>query len=996
MSNQRLQRKGILTNLLKRRKSIPGLSENSASNQSESALLDYYISFVQNHPDIILIIALDGEVIATNKSNGNNYLGFHDKQQVLSKDYMTEKEYDLLEDAFNKAKRGKSTQIEFTLTNKQGKLAFLIGTFIPISLTKRHIEAVTLILKDLTDFKQLEKKYELKVNHLEQAQQIANIGSFEYDIAQDIFSCTDECYLFTGIDISEYTLDNLFSIIHPIDQEYIQHLFNRAIKKGIGFSTEYRIYHRKTKELLYMNTNVKVILENDQPAKLVGVMQDISKLKQLNLQLEDTNEQYQNIFNQLHVGIWMRESFGGNITFASKGLASILQIPLESIYKHPNSLESLILPGYEKRIAEKNEQLKKGHRTEHRYRILDGEGTTKWIYEQLIPELDNNGEISHIFGRIADISHEIEMESKLAFMSRNDGLTTLPNQHSLYEKLDDYILRDDIKNFALLSIDIDNFSWINNFLGHNVGNEVLQSISNRLIKSRPDNGYLARLASDSFVYIVANFNDKNEIIKFANELKSSIKAAYLVEDYELYVTSSIGISFYPENGDNKLDLLENSNSALTFAKELGKNNIQIYSFDRDLATHKKYVLELDLRKAIQNEDFELYYQPKVNPKTGAILGAEALIRWVHKEWGVVSPAEFIPIAEEKHLIHHIGNWVIKTVCAQLKSWKEQGKELYPISINISPIRFLRNDLVGVIQRELEKNYVDPKLIEIEITEGTLLRNETYVLDTLNRLRKLGVIISLDDFGSGHTSFLYLQNFDIDTLKIDKRFIQNVNVENSKNTAIITSLFHMAKGLNMNIVVEGVEEYEQLEFLKQKECDAVQGFIYSKAVPVHQFEKLMTQHYLKPKKKFIMPEKERRKYFRFILPHYLPVTLKINRVNNKQVNMGTATILVENISLGGLKLLTTLRLPVISNMKLSFQFSIMDEDFNLNGILVYKEPKTKEVFSYGVSFEDMSEGEKDQLAKVINRMTALKRLNNEIPNTEFITVSSTKFFEQHLI
>ena len=989
--NQKHQSKNFFAKLFTKRKNIPA----SSSIITKNLLLDYYISFVKNHPDIILVIALDGEVIAHNQ-NKDIYLGYHHKKNIISKEHMEEDEYDRLLNAFNKAKKGISSQIDFSMTNRQGKHIHFIGNFIPISTAHQEVDAVTLILKDFTDHKQLQKEYELKVNHLEQAQNIATFGSFEYIISEKTFHCSEECYHFSGMKKSDATVENLFSIIHPEDFDHVQYLFDRAINTGKGYKTEYRIFHTKTKELLYMNTKVKVVNENNRPYKLVGVIQDITKSKQLYLQLKETNERFHHIFNHLHVGIWMQESLDKEVSFASKGLENILQITVQEIYKNPLFMEELILPEYKDQTAHKYGQLKNGSNVEHQFRITDGKGTTKWIYEQLIPSLDINGNVTQIFGLIVDVSHETELVDKLDFISKNDQLTSLPNQHSLYEKLDEFIFRDDIKKFAILSLDIDNFNWINNYLGYDIGDKVLQSISNRLIKLRSENSYLARVASDSFVYIFANFEQENDVLQLAKEIKQSIKSPFFVKKYELYVTSSIGISLYPENGMSKLTLLENSNNALLYAKELGKNNIQVFSLDRNLETHKKYVLELDLRKAIQNEDFELFYQPKVDPKSGAIKGAEALIRWPHKDWGLISPAEFIPIAEEKHLIHHIGNFVIKTVCAQLRAWKDRDKELYPISINISPNRFLRNDLVDVIKSNLETYQVDPKYIEFEITEGILLRNEVYVSDAIKQLKEIGVNISLDDFGSGHTSFLYLQNFNIDTLKIDKKFIQHINSEDNKSTAIITSLLHLAKGLNMNVVVEGVEEYEQLEFLKQKECEAVQGFIYSKAVPLEQFEKLIAKQYLKPKRKSIKPEKERREFFRFHLPHYLPVKLKVTELNKKRVNVGSANVLVENISIGGLRMLTTLKLPVISNMKLNFTFNIMNESFNLNGILVYYEEETIDIFAYGIAFENTSEGDKDQLAKVINRMTTLKRLDSEIINTEFIKVSPTKYFKENWV
>lgn len=563
----------------------------------------------------------------------------------------------------------------------------------------------------------------------------------------------------------------------------------------------------------------------------------------------------------------------------------------------------------------------------------------------------------------------------------------MPNYYSLDKKIDKLILNE--TPFSLLYIELDNFHWIHNFLGRELSSDVLKNIANRLIAICPQNSYLAKIDDDSFVIILCNYKNKEVVFHLGETIIKKIKNKINVDDYEIYVTVSMGISFYPDNGTKKRILLKNAHSALYHAKKLGKNNYQIYSSNRDISSHKKYLLEKDLRKAIENESFELYYQPQINPKTGKIQGAEALIRWHHEKWGTISPAEFIPLAEEKHLIHEISDWVIKKVCEQLKIWKDDDYPLFPIAINISPNRFMKPGLIQTIKTELTKQQIPAKYLELEVTENSLLQNTQIVSNHLTKLKEIGVNIVLDDFGTEYSSYHYLQTFDIDKIKIDRTFIQNLFKKDNlqrKSAAIVSSFIYLAKKLNIKIVAEGIEEYEQFKFLKQKECDLIQGYIYSKPAPAKKFKKLINKQYLKPNTSqyYTNLENERRKYFRFEFPYHILAQTTLTKVGKKEIDIGYTPILIENISLGGIRFLSTLRIPVISNLKLEFDFKIMDESFKLQGTIIYRNEEKREIYSYGASLT-ITEAKRDKLAYIINQMTIRRKKGEKIPNTPFIEV-----------
>nr|WP_106782342.1 EAL domain-containing protein [Lysinibacillus timonensis] len=580
-----------------------------------------------------------------------------------------------------------------------------------------------------------------------------------------------------------------------------------------------------------------------------------------------------------------------------------------------------------------------------------------------------------------------EYEEKLKHLAYYDELTQLPNQRSLYERLD-----QDCKNdvpFALMYLDIDRFNMINDSLGYEVGDEVLKIISERLISILPKNAFLARLSSNDFIITIRLSSHDNEVSLLAERIIQMVELPILIQDYEIFISTSIGISFYPEEGEEKLSLIENAHTALFLAKREGKGNYQFFSFSKDISSYKKYVLDRDMRKAIINEEFELYFQPKVEPRRGQIYGAEVLIRWNHKEWGAVSPSEFIPIAEENHMINKITDWVIKKVIHLLKLWKEKGYILRTISVNIPPMRFMHTGLIELIKAEIEKNNIPAKYLELEVTESILLRSEQIVLSTIEGLKDLGVKIAIDDFGTGYSSFDLLRKFQPDTLKIDRVFVQNIHHENQIERGIISSILYLAKTLGLKVVAEGVEEVEQLAFLQQQECDFVQGYLFSKPVTQSEYERFMQKGYMSPQ---LQKKKdkgiEKREFFRFHFPHLVLGNMTIIEVNQRRVQVGATPILLENISLGGIKFLSNLKLPINSNMKFKFDFQLINQTFEIEGTLKWITDEFGNIFSYGVSFH-VDRVLEDTLAPIINRMSALNKINKRIPDTEFI------FDEAHL-
>lgn len=959
--------------------------------EEHRTLLKYYVAFIESYPGIVLLFSLDGEIVTYNKDSIQRYLGYKNVRQFDFQQIVATEDYSLFNTSFEKAKHGETSQVEFQIHTKDREWRSVFTTLIPIYMTVNKVEFIMVILDDITDYRQLELSYRMKADHLEQAQQIADIGSWEYEIATDrinysatfaqVFGCNPHKTL---------TKASLFTFIHPDDFKQFNHLFDKATSSGEDFFIEHRINHGITGEIRYVKVQAQVMLRNNEPFKLIGIVQDITREKLLQKQLIETDARYKYIFDHLQAGIWLKDSVNEEIIVSSKGLYTLFGAEDGELGGALESWKKFIHPDDWDRIKANNVRLLQGELIEQRYRIIDGAGVEKWIYEQTIPRFDEDGRVTHYFGMLIDITEKVRMETKLVFSAKHDALTSLPNQYSFHKHLDNLLATELQGEFSLLYIDIDNFHHINHRMGYEIGDDLIKHSAKRLTKEAPVHHYLARISTHTFAMILPDNVDKDYISRIAKHISNQMREKFIIQDYDIYVTVSMGISFYPDDALKKEELLTNAQSALIHAHRLGKNNYQFYSHEQDIDSFKKYVLEKDLRTAIDEEQFELYYQPQINIETDAVIAAEALIRWNHQEWGVISSEEFISLIEEKHLVHEVSKFTIESVCQQLHEWREQGYRLVPISVNISPLCFMKPGLAAMVAASLKRYNIPAKYLELEITESTLLRHEPYVTEKLNELQELGVAIAIDDFGTGSTSFHLLQHYDIDKLKIDKRFIHQLSFDYEdgiKEKAIVSSLLFLGNELQIDVVAEGVEEYEQLQFLKQKDCYIVQGHIYSRPVPPILFERILRTRYLKPiiHKPTVKPRKERRRYFRFVFPGHIRAKMFVTEVNHEKVSVSPAEILIENISVGGIRFLTTLRLPISTKVKLKFDFTILNVSFSIEGRLVYRNEEKADIYAYGVSFE-INEGERSRLGKVINQLTVLERVEGGLSKMELINES----------
>jgi diguanylate cyclase (GGDEF)-like protein len=438
-----------------------------------------------------------------------------------------------------------------------------------------------------------------------------------------------------------------------------------------------------------------------------------------------------------------------------------------------------------------------------------------------------------VLGLVRDISERKRTEEQIRRLAYCDSLTGIPNRQAFLETLENELRRakDGATRFAVLFMDLDGFKRVNDTLGHNVGDQLLMTVSDRLRETiRPSDlvsrgeahSNLARLGGDEFTILIPDLERVENALNVAQRVKDAMRRPFLIDGHEIFVTASIGISLYPEDGQDCNSLLKYADTAMYHAKNCGKNNAQLYSSSLTMQIMSHVKLEVGLRKALKNEELYLLYQPQIDVRSGDMVGVEALVRWRHPERGIISPTEFIPLAEETGLIVPIGEWVLRTACREAKNWQHQTGRPVRMAVNLSAKQFKDENLSQIVLSALHDTGLDPRMLELELTEGTLMDNAKATLATLEQLRAIGVYLSIDDFGTGYSSMNYLKRFDVRALKIDRSFICGLPLD-SENAAITRAIIGMAHGLKMAVVAEGVETKEQLIMLEQYGCDMVQGF-----------------------------------------------------------------------------------------------------------------------------------------------------------------------------
>src|SRR3989338_2026959 len=472
----------------------------------------------------------------------------------------------------------------------------------------------------------------------------------------------------------------------------------------------------------------------------------------------------------------------------------------------------------------------------------NGEIYPEWL--KITAVKNRSQDTTNYIAVFSDITGDIRAAEHIQRLAYYDTLTDLPNRALLSDRLDLAIAHAKRSGYkcAVLFLDMDRFKNINDALGHSIGDQLLKSVATRLKECAREVDTVARMGGDEFVVVMDGMAEIGSILTVARKMLHSLSQPYEVEGHNIRATPSIGISVYPEDGTDRESLIMNADSAMYHAKENGRNDFKFFVPDMKTKVAEKLFIESDLRKALEYGQFVLHYQPQVDILTGHIIGAEALVRWNHPTAGLISPAKFIPIAEESGLIVPLGEWILNEACRQNLAWQKTGLPPISIAVNLSAVQFRQQNLCQLINKVLSDTGLDPHYIELELTEGLVMSNTNSAIETPNCFKEMGVHISIDDFGTGYSSLSYLKHFPIDFLKIDQSFVRDITT-NPDDAAITTAIINMAQGLNLRTIAEGVETADQLAFLRLHSCDVVQWYYFSKPVPATEFADILQMSYL---------------------------------------------------------------------------------------------------------------------------------------------------------
>ncbi|MDD5298257.1 MAG: EAL domain-containing protein [Rhodocyclaceae bacterium] len=689
--------------------------------------------------------------------------------------------------------------------------------------------------RDLRARQDAERSLADSESRLALALEASRMAVWEWDIADDLFYLSPACRTLLGLTDFDGCYASFLLALHPDDRARVEASTRRALEDHDTCNSEFRVVLPDGRIRWLANLGRAQYDAEGRPEKFIGTLHEVTERKHKEAQIVLAAQVF---WSTLEGVIITDERL--NIIAVNHAFTAITGYTEADI------------------LGQTPRLLRSGRHGDMFYQAMwaalnasgqwRGEIWNRRKFGEVFPELltissvrNEEGKVTNYVAVFSDISSSKAVQENLDFLAHHDALTGLPNRILFRARLEHSLqqARRDGRKLALLFVDLDRFKKVNDTLGHPVGDELLISVAAAMSKVVREGDTLARLGGDEFILLMEGLNEPQDAASVAGKLRDVFTQPFRVRGNALYVTASIGIALYPEDGLDPDTLISNADVSMYQAKAQGRNTYQFFESHMTQGALERLHLETALRGAMERGEFEVYYQPQVSLPTGHIEGAEALLRWHHPERGLVSPAEFIPIAEEIGLIGELGAWVLQAVCRQIQAWDAEGVHLPRVAVNLSVQQLERTGLVERVRRILEETGLDSSRIELEVTESMIMREAEHAIESLNGLKALGIRLAVDDFGTGYSSLAYLKRLPLHRLKIDRSFVHDLTVDDN-DAAIARAIIAMAASLGLEVLAEGVETREQADFLAREGCHEVQGYFFSRPVTASQLSQIATQ------------------------------------------------------------------------------------------------------------------------------------------------------------
>lgn len=691
------------------------------------------------------------------------------------------------------------------------------------------------LLKDNKDALAIsEQRYQLAVEG-------ANDGIWDWNIKTDEYFSSKKWAEIFGYREDRRGHNPWLDLLHPDDRQSVVDKLGKYLAGGQGiYEHAYRIRDKgRTGEYIWVLSRGKAVWnEEGRAVRLAGSHTDITEQMELQETLRKEKQLSEGIIRGAPTIILVLDTEGGIIQFNPFAQALTGYDEEEALGK--NAID-LLIDKSNKNDAESlfTQLMGQENLSNNIVNILCKDKTRITVLWNSSLLYNQQGDIQGVILIGMDVTERINLEKKLHSLAYYDLVTKLPNRAAFEEETQNLINESKEKGekLAIIYLDVDNFKHINDTLGHAVGDKFIAYMGQTLTSCIRPPHTVSRLGGDEFTITLVNIKDKEEVVKKINCILEHIRQPWIMQNHKFFTTASMGIVLYPEHGRDISELMQNADAAMFEVKNRGKDGYCIFTPHIKEKTLRHVQMSSQIRTAIDKEEFQLYYQPQIELKTNKIIGAEALIRWIHPEKGFIPPAEFITFAEETGYIEEIGQWVFKTACKQKREWDKLGYNNIKVSVNLSGKELTKDDLIENIGAILQNNNTTCNGVEVEITETAIMTNLEKAIEVLNQLKQLGLTIALDDFGTGYSSLTYLQKLPIDVLKVDREFVKNI-IDKEDDIHIFKAIVGLANNLGLTMVAEGIETKEQLEFLVKKGCNIGQGYYFSKPVPAQQMEMLL--------------------------------------------------------------------------------------------------------------------------------------------------------------